>query len=495
VKKLWLWICTFLFCSHFAYAEKWASIDLTGNVKAGYLYVERDRAIDHSTYLYVKYALESFRKENVRFILLDLNTPGGEVFSALRISEELKKIDREDHISVIALVDNWALSAGALLAYSCRYIGAVPQSSMGAAEPVIVSTEGKMETASEKMVSALRTEFGNAAKLYGRDPLIAEAMVDKDLLIVLRKGEIVQLTDRSQIQLGGKHPDLVISDSGKLLTLNTDQMQKFGMISFLVPEIGANGMDKLLSDPQFQGASIEWITYKDWKIGVFAFLSYPMVSSILMMGLMIGLYSLFQGNGLSFSSALGLFCLALILLSSFATECIGFLELIFLSLGLLLFLCDLFVLSGFGILGGLGIALFLWGLVAILLPPLHGFSWDWNLWTVAMQEWIYRLSLFLSVILFCFMILFPLMGMFFRKTPLFEKFILPEVVSEKDPSLDFLPAVGEVGVVFSELRPFGKVQVGDRVYEAQTEEGWISSGMQVEILAHSGSKLLVKEKK
>ncbi|MBX9923790.1 MAG: hypothetical protein K2Y01_06740 [Rhabdochlamydiaceae bacterium] len=495
MRKFWVWICAFLFLSQLGYAEKWAEIDLANEAKAGYLTIERDRAIDHSTYLYVKYALESFRKEKVRFILLDLNTPGGEVFSALRISEELKRIDQEDHIPVIALVDNWALSAGALLAYSCRYMGAVPQASMGAAEPVTVSSDGKMETASEKMVSALRTEFGNAAKLYGRDPLIAEAMVDKDLIIVQRRGKILSLPDRSQIQMSGKHPDVVISDQGKLLTLDTDQMRELGLVCFVVSSTATNGMEKLLSDPLFQGSSIEWLTYRDWKIGVFAFLSHPMVSSILMMGLMVGLYSLFQGNGLSISSAIGLFCLSLILLSSFATECIGFLEVIFLSLGLLLFLCDLFLLSGFGLLGGVGIALFLWGLVAMLLPPLQGFSWDLNLWTVEMQEWVYRLSLFLSVILFSFVILFPLMGMFFRKTPMFRKFILPEIPPEKDSALALLPPIGTIAIVFSSLRPFGKVQVGDTVYEAQTEEGWISSGKQVEILAHLGNKLLVKEKK
>ncbi len=495
MRRLSIWTYVLFVISSWAHAEQWAEMDLTGRVKAGYLHMERDRPIDHSTYLYVKYALEAFRREKVKFVLLDLNTPGGEVFAALRISDELKKMDREDHIPIIALVDNWALSAGALLSYSCRFIGAVPQASMGAAEPVTVSSEGKMETASEKMVSALRTEFGNAAKLYGRDPLLAEAMVDKDLILVQREGTILNLTDRSQIRTRGKHPDLVISDSGKLLTLNTDQMRMLGILSFVVPEVGVNGMDRLLTDPIFQGSSIEWVSYKNWKINVFAFLSNPMVSSILMMGLMIGLYSLFQGNAAGVSSIIGLFCLSLILISSFATECIGFLEIIFLALGLILLLCDVLILSGFGLLGGVGIAVFLWGLVAILLPPLQGFSWDWSLWSISTQEWFYRLSLFLAVILFCFVIVFPLGGLFFRKTPLFRKLILSEAPLEKDPVRSSLPLVGEIGFVFSTLRPFGKVQVGDTVYEAHSDEGWISSGKQVEVLAHSGNTLIVKEKK
>ena len=60
---------------------------------AGYLSLSKDHSIDNTTYLYVKYALEDFRKQKVSFVLLDLDSPGGEVFSALRIVEELRKME------------------------------------------------------------------------------------------------------------------------------------------------------------------------------------------------------------------------------------------------------------------------------------------------------------------------------------------------------------------------------------------------------------------
>ena len=165
--------------------------DPSGKNPIGYLHLAKDAPIQDSTYLYVKFAVEEFKKLKVPFVVLELDSPGGEVFAALKISSELKKLDTEYHIPVVAFIDNWALSAGALLAYSCRYIAITTDASMGAAEPVMMG-EGKMESASEKINSALRAEFSNTASFFGRNPLIAEAMVDKDIILVERKNKIIK---------------------------------------------------------------------------------------------------------------------------------------------------------------------------------------------------------------------------------------------------------------------------------------------------------------
>jgi len=494
----------FLFSLFFVYGEEdlastdFSHIHLKNASSAGYLHIPRDRGIDNSTYLYVKYALETFRQKKVDFVLLDLNTPGGEVFAALRISEELKKMDREYQIPVIAFVDNWALSAGALLAYSCRYIGAVTEGSMGAAEPVTVGSDGKMETASEKMVSALRTEFASAASLYGRNPLIAEAMVDKDIVLVLRKGKIVQLMGDDQIITKGSKPDIVISSKGKLLTLDTKGLKEYGVSDFTVPEMTREGAsflagEKLAQDPFFKGVQLNWVSYKNWKIDVFAFLSNPIVSSFLMMGLMIGLYGAIQSQGFGFSSILGVICLSLIVLSAFATELISWLEIVAVILGVLFLILDLTLISGFGLLGSLGILLFLFGIVAMLLPPLQGFSWAPSEWGVQMDEWVYRLSLFMFVILVFFVAVVPIGSHFFRRSFSFKRLVLKEIEAESLEELK-LPEIGAEGESFSVLRPFGKVQVGDIVYEALTEGELISAGAKIKVIGYKQKTLIVKEK-
>ena len=80
--------------------------------------------------------MDYYKKNPPLFLILELNTPGGEVFTAQKISDALKELDTQMDIPVVAYINTWAISAGAMIAYSCRYIAIVNDSSMGAAEPV-----------------------------------------------------------------------------------------------------------------------------------------------------------------------------------------------------------------------------------------------------------------------------------------------------------------------------------------------------------------------
>lgn len=150
-----------------------------GPNKIGYIkIVGHDSMISQSTWIYIKKALEYYKETRPAFIILEMDTPGGEVFAAQKISDALKEIDTQEGIPVVTYINNWAISAGAMIAYSTRYIAVVKDGSMGAAEPVIAGESGQMQSASEKVNSALRTDFANRARFFDRNPDIAEAMVD-----------------------------------------------------------------------------------------------------------------------------------------------------------------------------------------------------------------------------------------------------------------------------------------------------------------------------
>ncbi len=90
-------------------------------------------------------------------------------------------------VRTIAFVNRTAFSAGALDAIAAEEIYMVPGAVMGAATPV----DGAGETASEKVISAVRKTFKTTAEVHGRDPLVAEAMVDLTVQvadIVVSKG-------------------------------------------------------------------------------------------------------------------------------------------------------------------------------------------------------------------------------------------------------------------------------------------------------------------
>jgi len=461
-----------------------------GALKGGYLSLNKDHPINNASYLYLKYGLEEFRKQQVDFILLDLDSPGGEVFSALRMVTELQKIDRDDKIPVIALVDDWALSAGALLAYSCRFIGVTSLASMGAAEPVVVSSDGNMHTAEEKMVSALRVEFAKAATLYGRNPLIAEAMVDKDMVVVIRKGVVTSLLSDAEIE----PEDVIISSSGKLLTLDAKQLIDLSVANFSVPSLGILTGEKSLRENPFFAREIEWISYTNWKIDFFAFLSHPFVSSALMFGLIIGLYGFIQNPSSVVSLALGIGSLFFVLLSTFATQVVGVLELLIFCTGLILLLIDIFIASS-GFLSAAGILLLVGGLIAMLLPSLEGVSFSFNLSNteIVLQEWLYRFSLLLFAFVVAVIACVIFSRFYLHKSRFMKKIVLnpPE-----QPSSSLVLAasfIGAKGKAASAICPLGKVILDGKLYEAQTEGEFVSSSSNIEVIAVSHNRLVVKE--
>jgi membrane-bound serine protease (ClpP class) len=490
LKALILALCMMTFLQ----GESFAPITLKEEAHAGYLSLPKDKSINNTTYLYVKYGLEEFRKKGVSFVLLDLDTPGGEVFASMQIVEELRKMDSEYGIPVIALVDNWALSAGALLAYSCRFIGATEQSSMGAAEPVLAGSDGKMETASEKMVSALRVEFAKTAKEYDRDPILAEAMVDKDLVVVMRKGKITQLLDDSQIT----PKDEVIISKGKLLTLDGEEMERLGISSFFIPSAShsaLSGKELLTKEPFFATAPITWISYSNWKIDFFSFLTHPFVSSILFFGLMIGLYGTIQNPTISFVSVLGMCCLSLILLSTFATQLVSWLEILILIVGLVLLVIDLFYL-GVGFLGAIGIFLALGGLFAMILPSLDGtnFTLKGGEVGIAFSEWLYRLSLFLISLLVGLGMGSLASRFLLRKGMIGRRLVLKET-EHKEEEEEKKPIKGDKGIAFSTFRPFGKVEIDGNLYEAESEGEFVQQGAKIEVIGCTGRFLIIREVK
>ncbi len=482
----------------------------------GYIYIGgHEESINQSTWLYVKQALDFYKKERPIFIILELNTPGGEVFAAQKISDALKEMDTQFNIPVVAFINNWAISAGAMLAYSCRFITVVKDGSMGAAEPVYMGEGGKMETASEKVNSALRADFANRARFFDRNPFIAEAMVDKDMILVLRHGRVLHLDNESQIRLTGPNPDLVISPKGKLLTLNAEQMLQYGVADLLLPpaklsditaeekQAGEWPADKILLFQQPFFASIPQATvreYKmDWKTRFFVLLATPLVSSLLFMGLMIGAYMEISNPGLSLPGFVAATCLFLIVLSSFSLEIANWLELIFLLVGLALILVELFVLPSFGLIGFLGIFLFVIGLFGMLLPGLESvkFEYDTQTLNAAGQYFFERLAWLCGSLILSVGIIALLARHVLPSFSTFNRFVLAG--HEQDATKGFvagedpknLPQPGTQGQVLATLRPSGKIIVKDQIYEAVSTGDFIDAGESIVVVRLEGSVIFV----
>lgn len=473
---------------------------------------DRTQGISQATWIYVKKALDSYKVSKPIFVILELNTPGGEVYSAQLISDALRDLDTQYDIPVVAFINNWAISAGAMLAYSSRFIVPTSDASMGAAEPVYQGEGGKMETASEKVNSAIRTDFANRAAFFGRNPAIAEAMVDKDIILVKRHGKIIKLDQESQVRLDGPDPDIMISPKGKLLTLNAKEMLDYGVANFIASstklepltqqeiETGNYPAKKTLLFQEPYLASIpnaQITTYQmDFRTRFFAFLALPAVSSLLFLGLMVGAYMEISSPGFGLPGTVALTCLILIILSSYYQEIGSSLEVILLLLGLAIILFDLFVFPTFGLLGVIGALFFFGGLFALMLPGLSSLNYEFDTQTfnAAGEAFIHRLAWLSGAFLLGMGMIAILARYVLPNFSGFQRFVLEGHEQKGYTSFelhDEWPKPGDSGVAITPLRPSGKVKVKDRIYDAVSSGQFIEVDEPVEILRTESGQLVV----
>ena len=175
--------------------------------------------------------------------------------------------------------------------------------------------------------------------------------------------------------------------------------------------------------------------------------------------------------GIGFPGILALLCLSLIVLSSFAAEAASWLELMILVLGFILLGIEIFALPGFGIAGILGILFILFSLFTLVVPTVGPikFDWDWDQLSVTTLAFMERLgyfigTLFISLLIILIIARYLTPGLLKR-----SKLVLEEKESE-DIKARQIPAIGEEGIAYSDLRPGGKILINHQIIDAVKKE-------------------------
>jgi membrane-bound serine protease (ClpP class) len=178
----------------------------------------------------------------------------------------------------------------------------------------------------------VRKEFRSTADSRKRPPLIAEAMVDADVVI----------------------PGLI--EKGKLLTLTTDEA-----IEHRVADLRANTLEDLLSQLSLSGAELRH-TGPNWGERVVRLITHPVLASILLSVAMLGILLEIRTPGFGVPGALGVASLILVLGGHWIVQLVGWEELLLVTIGLALLAVEVFVIPGFGIAGIGGIVAVFGGL-------------------------------------------------------------------------------------------------------------------------------------
>ncbi len=434
---------------------------------------DRKNGITEATWLYVKAALDAYKKERPRCIILELDTPGGELFAAEKISNALKSFDAEEGIPVIAYVNNWAVSAGALLAYSCRYIVVAKDATMGAATPVY-EKDGNMTEAPEKVNSVVRAEFANKAALFGRNQDVARAMVDPDSILVRRGDKIIALHDASELK-----NDEVISPKGKLLTLTAQELLDLHVADYLVEKPFAES----LPIKTFEMTPQEKIV---------AFFATPAVSSLLIFVALICFYIEFSTPGVAIPGLIGGVALFLVLVGSFAQEAITWFEPLCLLAGLLLVFVEVFFFPTLGILLLVGGLLSVFGLLGILIPGLRQISFEPGAFTLFGGYLLNRLG-WLSGTFLLALVTGIFIARFLTRRPFrLSGIILPDSMPTHVEQVE--ANVGDRATVSAPMRPSGKILLNGRLLSAMSRGEFIEQGEEVTITEIRGNTIIVERR-
>ena len=147
--------------------------------------IRLDGDIDAAAQRLVVLGLEKAEEADADYVMLDLDTYGGAVNAADSIRTAILRYEKP----VIVYVNMQAASAGALISIACDSIYMRTGSSIGAAT-VVDQSGGVMP---DKYQSFMRGMMRSTAQATGRDPEIAEAMVDTADVLSLTPEEAVRV--------------------------------------------------------------------------------------------------------------------------------------------------------------------------------------------------------------------------------------------------------------------------------------------------------------
>ncbi|HET6243400.1 MAG: nodulation protein NfeD [Bacteroidetes bacterium] len=386
-------------------------------------------------------------------IFIEMNTYGGLVDAADSIRTRILN----SKIPVYVLIQNNAASAGALIAIACDSIYMQPGSTIGAA--TVVDQTGQQVP--DKYQSYMRKKMRSTAEIRGRNPDIAEAMVDPDIYI----------------------PGVI--DSGKVITFTTTEAIKYGFC-----EAQISSMEDVLSRigiSEYRVIEHE-LTLTEQIISI---LINPFISGILIMLIIGGIYFELQTPGIGFPLITAITAAILYFAPLYLEGLASNFEIVLFVLGLILLGVEIFVIPGFGVAGILGVALVVAGLTLSLV---HNDGFDF---TFVDPQKLVRAFLMVSISAVMAVILSIYLGARLLYSSAFNKIILH---SSQETSTGYSSAsayshtlIGREGTALTMLRPSGKVEVEGETHDATALTGFIEKGAAVKVLKYESAQLVVKK--
>jgi len=480
--------------------------------------------------------VERARQLGATVIVLELNTPGGVVTSALKISKYIKSLD----LPTLAWVNNEAYSAGILIASACDAIVMAPASATGDCAPIVPGKD-LAPTERAKALSPILTEFRDSAQQNGYEYALFHAMCVLGIEVYKVQnratGEI-RLVNQADyaVMVEGADPNNVgassdwvhrifgsftgspksyvgapsvrvatdndrgqwnllkkVHDGQTLLTLTQAEAIDLGLAKALIPNEAEL--------KQFLGAASILNVKLTWSEQLAAFLTNPIVRVVLVIALLLGGYVEFQAPGVGMGGIIAMIALAGLLGGPFLAGLAQVWHILLFLTGFILLMVEIFVIPGFGVAGISGLILMFAGLALSVVPSGGGILPPQEMWGMLQESVLWLLlGLIFSFVGFVFL------TRHFGSVPLFNKLVLreperafPNEMPGAMPPVSGDDAVGagrirpgQTGHVITKLRPIGRAEIEGQPTDVICEGQWLEIGTPVRVISVQGNRIVVE---
>ena len=312
------------------------------------LVVEITDTIDQSTVEILKESIQQANNENSEAIILLLDTPGG----GLQQTFDIADIINESEIPVVGYVyptGSYAWSAGTFILMSTHIAAMADYTIIGSAQPVEITAEGTKYITEPKIINALVSWIQTRAEMRGRNQTTAAKFITENLDLNATSAKeygVIEHVSSSINQLLLDINGTSVSTSKGTVVLNTA------------------GAEEIVFSPSI-------------GVQIMKFFSNPLLTSLL---LMLGIFALIFGISSPGFGAEVFGAIAILLSLIGSGFAISILSIIFIIIGCLLLIIEIFATPGFGVIGIGGVILLLLGGI-FLIPSYSTMEWaismDW----------------------------------------------------------------------------------------------------------------------
>ena len=473
-------------------------------------------------------------------IVIDLNTPGGDLMATLEICYALKNHAPNN---TVAWIHPHAFSAGTIIALACREIIVAPGSTFGDAAPINATGQPIPATERAKIESPVLVEVIDSARRNHYDERLVESFVSVGIELWLlqnkNNGETICVNASEYETLFGEPPPRQFSPIGTEQETPATLSPYFDTLSDLTNTLGARGptwdplftqklpssrlrltsndqdawelvkqivpSDRLLtlkpaeakqyglitdviaSDTQLQqwfGATSVTRLRSNWAEGLVRILvSWPVRLALIAMFLICVFIEFITGSTGAFSAG-AVVSMGILIGAPYLAGLAQWWDLVLVFAGLALIAVEIFVIPGTGFTGFLGVGFLFAGMVGSFISGS----------LQSPQGQVQLLTGLGAVVGGCILAIIGawIVARRLGDTVALRRIVLESEIRSAAIPIDYQPQLHTTARAITDLRPSGRIEIDGDVFDATTSGQWITKGATVRII-HVGLTIEVEE--